>query len=60
MSRRYNVGSRTEAAVAIFDIDSFWAKTSTVRSVTLRSPPASALAVWEFRPRANVAKWQRL
>jgi hypothetical protein len=26
MSRRYNVGSRTEAAVAIFDIDSFWAR----------------------------------
>ncbi|WP_229147775.1 MarR family transcriptional regulator [Alcanivorax sp. 1008] len=26
MTRRYNMGSRTEAAVAIFDIDSFWAK----------------------------------
>lgn len=26
MTRRYNVGSRTEAAVAIFDIDSFWAQ----------------------------------
>jgi hypothetical protein len=25
MARRYSVGSRTEAAVAIFDIDSFWA-----------------------------------
>jgi hypothetical protein len=25
MSRRYNVASRTEAALAIFDIDSFWA-----------------------------------
>lgn len=26
MTRRYNIGSRTEAAVAIFDIDSFWAQ----------------------------------
>lgn len=26
MTRRYNVGSRTEAALAIFDIDSFWAQ----------------------------------
>jgi hypothetical protein len=26
MTRRYNLGSRTEAAVAIFDIDTFWAE----------------------------------
>jgi len=27
MTRRYNPASRTEAALAIFDIDSFWADT---------------------------------
>jgi hypothetical protein len=27
MTRRYNTASRTEAALAIFDIDSFWADT---------------------------------
>jgi len=26
MTRRYNLGSRTEAALAIFDIDTFWAE----------------------------------